>query len=57
MAAERDQGECEQRFRLAAGASLDGFWDFDVTGNVAHYSPRWQAMSPKELRWSSRWSG
>ena len=52
MAAERDQGECDQRFRLVAGASLDGFWDFDVTGNVAHYSPRWQAIAgfePYEL--------
>ena len=45
MAARPVQEECEQRFRLAVEASLDGFWDFDVTRNTAHYSSRWQAIA------------
>ncbi len=45
MAAEPVQEGCEQRFRLAVEASLDGFWDFDVARNTAHYSSRWQAIA------------
>jgi diguanylate cyclase (GGDEF)-like protein/PAS domain S-box-containing protein len=45
MAAEPVREEDEQRFRLAVRASLDGFWEFDVAGNRAHYSPRWQAIA------------
>src|SRR5271169_3859787 len=45
MAAELVQEGCEQRFRLAVEASLDGFWDFDVARNTAHYSSRWQAIA------------
>jgi len=45
MAAELVQEGCEQRFRLAVEASLDGFWDFDVVRSTAHYSSRWQAIA------------
>jgi len=40
----------KERFRLAIEASLDGFWEFDVGGGVAHYSPRWQAIGGFEPR-------
>jgi diguanylate cyclase (GGDEF)-like protein/PAS domain S-box-containing protein len=50
MAAKPDQGSCEQRFRLAVEATLDGFWQFDVAGNVAHFSQRWQAIAGFEPR-------
>lgn len=40
----------EERFRLAIEASLDGFWESDVGGGVAHYSPRWQAIGGFEPR-------
>jgi len=43
-------GESRQRFRLAAEASLDGFWEFDPTGKVAHFSARWQAIAGFEPR-------
>ena len=42
MANENNQDE---RFRLAIEASLDGFWECDLTGSVAHFSPRWQAIA------------
>lgn len=47
---EQFQGGCEQRFLLAVEASLDGFWDYDVAGKVAHYSARWQAIAGFEPR-------
>ena len=40
----------EERFRLAIEASLDGFWECDLTGEVAHFSPRWQAIAGFEPR-------
>jgi PAS domain-containing protein len=45
MAAKPVQEESEQQFQLALEASLDGFWDFDVAGNIAHYSSQWQAIA------------
>jgi PAS domain S-box-containing protein len=45
MAAEPVQEGCEQQFRLAVEASLDGFWDFNMARNTAHYSSRWQAIA------------
>jgi diguanylate cyclase (GGDEF)-like protein/PAS domain S-box-containing protein len=48
--AEPFQTKENQRFLLAVEASLDGFWTFDVIGNVAHYSPRWQVIAGFEPR-------
>jgi len=42
LASEHNQ---EERFRLAIEASLDGFWELDVTEGTAHFSPRWQAIA------------
>jgi len=50
MVTEPDQETCEQRFRLASEASLDGFWQFDLIANVAHFSPRWQTIAGFESR-------
>jgi diguanylate cyclase (GGDEF)-like protein/PAS domain S-box-containing protein len=47
MMADENQ---EERFRLAIEASLDGFWDVDLTGKVAHFSSRWQAIAGFEPR-------
>lgn len=35
----------EERFRLAAEASLDGFWQLEVDARVAHFSQRWQVIA------------
>lgn len=45
-----DREGCEERFRLAAEASLDGFWQLDLAANVAHFSRRWQAIAGFEPR-------
>jgi diguanylate cyclase (GGDEF)-like protein/PAS domain S-box-containing protein len=47
MAGEQNQ---EERFRLAIEASLDGFWEFDVGDDGAHFSSRWQAIAGFEPR-------
>jgi len=51
MAGVENQGaKPEERFRLAIEASLDGFWEFDVSEAVAHFSPRWQSIAGFEPR-------
>lgn len=35
----------EQRFALATQVSLDGFWEFDLRSNMAHFSPQWQRIA------------
>jgi diguanylate cyclase (GGDEF)-like protein len=50
MITEPDQQACEQRFCLAVEASLDGFWQFDLASNVAHFSQRWQVIAGFEPR-------
>lgn len=45
-----DQQGCEQGFRLAVEASLDGFWQLDLAANTAHFSQRWQAIAGFEPR-------
>jgi diguanylate cyclase (GGDEF)-like protein/PAS domain S-box-containing protein len=36
--------ESEQRYALAARASNDGLWDWDLTAGTMHYSSRWKKM-------------
>ena len=50
MVMRPDQEQCEHWFHLAVEASLDGFWQFDLAANVAHFSPRWQAIAGFERR-------
>jgi diguanylate cyclase (GGDEF)-like protein/PAS domain S-box-containing protein len=34
----------EERYALAAGATSDGIWDWDLTAGTVYFSPRWKAL-------------
>ncbi|MBI2891666.1 MAG: EAL domain-containing protein [Nitrospirae bacterium] len=36
--------ESEERYALSARGATDGLWDWDLSSNAVHYSPRWKAM-------------
>jgi diguanylate cyclase (GGDEF)-like protein/PAS domain S-box-containing protein len=50
MAAQSSEAEREQRFVLAAQASLDGFWEVDLRTDEACFSPQWQRIAGCEAR-------
>ena len=39
--AEAELRSSEERFALAVAGARDGIWDWDLTGGVIHFSPRW----------------
>lgn len=45
MATEALEIYDEQRFALAAQASLDGFWECDLRTDQVHFSPQWQRIA------------
>ena len=41
---EQELKESEQRYAIAACASNDGIWDWDLTNDKVYMSPRWKSM-------------
>ncbi len=41
---DKELRESEERYVLAAKAANDGLWDWDLTSNRIHFSPRWKSM-------------
>ena len=50
MWTQASEAGCEQRFALAAQASLDGFWEVDLRTDEACFSPQWQRIAGCEAR-------
>jgi PAS domain S-box-containing protein len=44
MQAEERSRESEERYALAIRGANDGMWEWDLSTNRAHYSPRWKAL-------------
>ncbi|MDH3376172.1 MAG: EAL domain-containing protein [Gammaproteobacteria bacterium] len=40
----QDLKSSEERYALAARGANDGLWDWDLTNNKIHFSPRWKSM-------------